>query len=109
MSDNKKKGKYFPNNYKDVFEAPSDMFPEVDALDVIEKDWSMRPGKNYIVRGLQRGDTFSVIEKSFQLQHAAIRFVKELDEKDYEITIATPELIGVIGDQSPFGSDEPVF
>ena len=84
MSEKKRVRKYFPNRIKEVMEIPA------------EKNWQLKPGKEFVIRGARRGRPMDVVERSFYSPHHAKNFVDELAMSNYEITIATNEFVAVV-------------
>lgn len=85
--------KYFPNRIKEIMSLPPDMFEDLDFEVVVDKNWQLRPGKEFIVRGLKRLPSMDVVEKSFMSPHHAWNYVCEINERDYEVTVATNEYV----------------
>ena len=96
MSEKKRVRKYFPNRIKEVMEIPAEMFGDWDFEDVYEKNWQLKPGKEFVIRGARRGRPMDVVERSFYSPHHAKNFVDELAMSNYEITIATNEFVAVV-------------
>jgi hypothetical protein len=89
----KKVRKYFPNRIKEIMELPPDIFMDIDFEAVIEKNWHLRPGKEFIIRGMKRAKQMDVVEKSFMSPHHAWNYVCDMSDQDYEITVATNEYV----------------
>ncbi len=93
------KRKYYPNNWKAIKNAPDVVFEPMEAIDVMDKDWSFRPGTFGVIRA-ESIKTGKVTEFSYQGQVALhSKLQKILDT--HRITIATDELIGTINYELP--------
>lgn len=102
MSEKKKIRKYFPNRIKDVMSIPEEMLQEFDFDDVFNKNWELRPGKEFVVRGSRRGRPMDVEERSFSSPHHARRYMDELFSENYEITVATNHAVFMMRDISGY-------
>ena len=88
------KRKYYPNNWKVIKNAPDAVFEPMEAIDVMEKEWSLRPGTFGVVRA-ESMKTGKVTEFSYQGQVALHSKLEKLLDT-HRITIVTDELIGTI-------------
>ena len=102
MSDKKKIRKYFPNRIKDVMALPDDMLVGFDFDDVFNKNWELRPGKEFVIRGARRGRPMDVVERSFTSPHYAKKYMDELFFGNYEVTVATNNAVFVLREVAPF-------
>ena len=87
----KNKRKYYPNNWKVIKDAPSEVFEPCEFEFMFDKDWQLRPGAIGIVRTMNR--------KTGKIEEFSYKQEKSLNAKLYslkdthDITIATDELI----------------
>jgi len=96
------KRKYYPNNWKVIKNAPEVIFESMDAEDVLDKEWSFRPGTFGVIRA-ESMRTGKVTEFSYQGMVALHSKLEKIIDT-HRITIATDELIGTIN-YEPFTDD----
>ena len=102
MSEKKRIRKYFPNRIKDVMSIPEEMLNGFDFDDVFNKNWELRPGKEFVIRGSRRGRPMDVVERSFTSPHHAKRYMDELFTGNYEVTVATNNAVFMLRDATPY-------
>ena len=88
------KRKYYPNNWKIIKNAPDVIFEPMDAIDVMDKDWSLRPGTFGVIRA-ESMRTGKVTEFSYQGQVALHSKLQKIIDT-HRITIVTDDVIGTI-------------
>ena len=93
------KRKYYPNNWKVIKNAPEVVFEPMDAEDVMDKDWSFRPGTFGLIRA-ESIRTGKVTEFSYQGMVALHSKLEKIIDT-HRITIATEDLIGTINYELP--------
>ena len=85
------KRKYYPNNWKNVKNAPAEYFESCEVEFIIDKDWEFRPGAVGIIRA-QNKKTGKVEEFSYKQE-------KSMEEKLYllkdthDLTICTQNIL----------------
>ena len=89
MSEKKRIKKYFPNRIKEVMSVPEELLNGFDFEDIYNKSWGLRPGKEFVIRGARRGRPMDVTERSFSSPGHAKRFMDQLFQGNYEVTVAT--------------------
>lgn len=102
MSEKKKIRKYFPHRIKDVMSIPEEYLVGFDFEDIFNKNWELRPGKDFVIRGSRRGRPMDVVEKSFSSVHYAKRYMDDLFNGNYEVTVATNNAVFMLRDATPF-------
>lgn len=98
MSEKKKIRKYFPNRIEDVMSIPEELLKDFDFEDIFHKNWELRPGKEFVIRGSRRGRPMDVVEKSFTSPHHAKRYMDQLFNGNYEVTVATNTAVFMLRD-----------
>ena len=89
-----KKRKYFTNNWRKIKDLPDELIPQLEYEDVLEKNWSLVPNKNIIIR-CENKDTGKVKEFSFQREKACVNRIESMQDT-HDITICTDDIIGVV-------------
>jgi hypothetical protein len=80
----KNKRKYYPNNWKVIKDAPSEVFEPCEFEFMFDKEWQLRPGAVGIVRTMNR--------KTGKVEEFSYKQEKSLKDT-HDITIVTDELI----------------
>ena len=75
---------------------PEELLGEFDFDDIFHKPWDLKPGKEFVVRGVRRGRPMDVKEKSFSSTRYAKKFIEQLFTDNYEVTVATNTAIFIL-------------
>ena len=102
MSEKKRIRKYFPNHYKEVKAIPDEQLAGFVWSDIYDFNWQLRPGKDFVIRGSRRGRPMDVVERSFSSRHHARRYMDELFDGNYEVTVATNHAVFMPPADLPF-------
>ena len=94
MNGDKKRKKYFDNNWREIKECPVEFFDQADFEDVIEKNWTLRPGTVAIIRA-QSMKTGKIKEFAYKQDIACRDRIRSMLDT-HEMTICTDEIIGCI-------------
>jgi hypothetical protein len=91
---NKRKGKEFPNRWRVLVNAPDEYFHPLPFVDILEKNWELRPGTLAIIRA----ESFSngkIKEFAYKQEKSCHDKIQSLLDT-HEMTIMTDEFIGCI-------------
>ena len=79
-------------------QIPEEVLNDFDFEDIYNKNWELRPGKEYVIRGTRRGRPMDVVEKSFTSARHADRYMHTLFRGNYEVTMATNHAVFLMKD-----------
>lgn len=88
------KQKYFPNNWRDIRDAPDEWFEPCEFVELMEKAWSIRPGHAVVIRA-KNLKTGKIKEYAYKQEKSASDRIHSLMDT-HEMTIVTDEIIGTI-------------
>lgn len=91
-----KRKKYYPNNWEELSQAPSEFFDSCTYADFMEwkvANWELIPGTSCVIRTRSK-KTGKVKEVSYKRAKPATEHLAELmQDKDLEVTVCNPSRI----------------